>query len=123
MTSCVRRSPPAVQPPLVRRLPNGDPSVKVEPRFYFSQLSALAVIAVALFGWIEIVTSVFGPLERDAVGAAGGAAFLVGAFVFCALAIGVWRLLLVRLGLLSTKKLEATLTAVHGRSDYESGAF
>ena len=81
--------------------------MKIEPRFYFSQLSALAVIAVAFFGWIAIVTSVFGPLERYAVGAAGGAAFVVGAafvggaFIFCALAIGVWRLLLVRLGLLS----------------------
>ena len=78
--------------------------MKGEPRFYFSQLSGLAVIAVAFIGWCLIVRSIFGPINSDAIGAVILAAFLVGALVFCAAAIGVWRFLLVRLGLLSREE-------------------
>jgi hypothetical protein len=78
--------------------------VKAEPRFYFSQLSALAVIGVAFLGWCLIVRSIFGPIDSDAIGAFGLLAFLVGTFVFCSAAIGLWRLLLVRLGLLSREE-------------------
>lgn len=78
--------------------------MKAEPRFYFSQLSALAVIALAFLGWCLIVRTSFGPINSDAIGALRLGAFLVGAFVFCVAAIVLWRLLLVRLGLLSREE-------------------
>ena len=80
--------------------------MRIEGRFFFSQLSALAVIALAFFGWVAIVKSTFGPLRVVTVGGIGVVLFLMGAFVFCAACVFVWRLLLVRLGFLSSEEAQ-----------------
>jgi hypothetical protein len=96
----------------VRRLRDGERFAKVEPRFHFSQLSALAIIAIAFLGWASIARRFFGPIRSDGVGALEVAAFLLGAFVFCAAESGDFSSYVSASS--PTKKLEATRTAVHG---------
>ena len=61
----------------------------------------VVVIVVALFGWIAIARGIFGSLEDVWVLVV---TLFVGAPLFCAMSVAVWRFLLIRLGVISREE-------------------
>jgi hypothetical protein len=80
--------------------------MKIERRFYFSQVSALIVIFLASFAWIGMAKVVIASLETPAHPSVSLriAVLLIGAPLFCALAVRLWRSFLIYPRILSREE-------------------